>query len=200
VQLFKKQFPCVSFIPEDYQTKAVFRNIPKAFPIIHGGRGDLKRCDITLQSNESVDFETEISFFFGRAPSIICTLRTERTTIAGTPELADRKGKAIDYEITAGGYGKRLGQFLPKEFRHLQKCPSGAVEACAAAEPGEEVTVITLHKGIPGIFRVYADQFTADTQRNDFGIGQLCGVHIPPLRDRIGDKLLIQIVNNGIDK
>ena len=96
------------FVPEDHQTKVILRQIPESFPVIHGCRGDLKCRNITFQRDQGMHLEAEISLFFGRAPSIICPVRTKGTAITRTSKLADRKGKAVNYKITAGWYGKGL--------------------------------------------------------------------------------------------
>ena len=80
--------------------------IPKPFTVIYGCRGDIKSRDIALQSNHGMDLEAEISLFFGRAFSIICTIRTEGTAIPVTPEFTDWKGEAVNYKVTAGWYGE----------------------------------------------------------------------------------------------
>ena len=84
-----------------------------------------------------MDLEAEIGFFFGRAPSIICPVLTERAAVAGTSKFTDRKGKAVNHKITAGRYWKGIDQFLPEQLRHLQKRPSGSVEPGTAAESGK---------------------------------------------------------------
>lgn len=63
--------------------------------------GDFKGRDIALQSNQGMDLEAEISFFFGRAPPIICTIHTERTTI-------------WEETITGRVYRKKLHATMPK--------------------------------------------------------------------------------------
>ena len=49
-----------------------------------------------------MDLEAEIGLFLGRALSVICPVLTERTAVAGTPELTDGKRKAVNHKITAG--------------------------------------------------------------------------------------------------
>ncbi len=61
-----------------------------------------------------------------------------------------------------------MGQFLAQQLRHLQERPPSPVEQGTAAKPWEKVLVVTFYKGILGIFRIYPDQLTADTQGNDF--------------------------------
>ena len=128
-----------------------------------------------------MDLEAEIGLFLGRTPSVICSVLTERTAVAGTSKFTDRKRKAVKHKITAGRYWKGIDQFLPEQLRHRQKRPPGSIEPGTAAEPGKKVPVVTLHKRIPGIFGIHPNQIAADAQSDDFRGGHFCGIHIFPL-------------------
>ena len=117
-----------------------------------------------------------------------------------TPELTDRERKAVNHEITVGWHGKREGQFLSEQLCHLQKSPSGPIKPGPTAKLGEKVPIVAFHKGIPGIFGIISHQFAADTQSNDFRVRHFCDIHISPLGNRSRDKLLVQIINNGINE
>lgn len=141
-----------------------------------------------------MNLEAKISFFFRRTSSVICPVFTEGTTVTCAPKLADRKGEAVNNKITASWYEKGMRQFLPKQFRYLQKCPPGSVKPGTGAKPGKKMLVITFHKRIPGIFRIYANQLATDTQSNNFRVGHFCSIHISPLWNRIRDKLSVQVI------
>lgn len=58
-----------------------------------------------------MNLEAEISLFFGRTPSVIRTISTERLAVACLPKLADRERKAVNDKITADWYGKGVDSF-----------------------------------------------------------------------------------------
>ena len=117
--ILPKKLPCIAFVPKDNQAKAVLRQVTKPFPIIHGRRSNLKRCDISFQRDQSMDLKAEIRLFFRRAFSIIGPIRPKGTAVTRPSELTDWKRKAVDYKIAAAWNRKNPVDFLTKQFRNL---------------------------------------------------------------------------------
>ena len=87
----------------------VLRKNLESFLVVYPCWSDLKCRDIALQRDQGMNLEAKISLFFGRILPVVCPICTESMAITHTPKLADRKGKAVNYKITAGCYGKELG-------------------------------------------------------------------------------------------
>jgi len=92
-----------------------------------------------------------------------------------TPELTDWKREAVNDIIPACRYGKNRRQFLPEQFRSLQKISASPVKTGSAAQVREKMSVISLNERIPCLLGVNTNHFTADAQGDDYGIRHFCG-------------------------
>lgn len=99
-------------------------------------------------------FIAKVSFFLRRTFAIISTISTERVAIACPSKLTDSKRIAIYYNILADRERKNGHQFLPEQFRCLEKSPSGTMETATAAKIWEKMSIISFYKTKPGILRI----------------------------------------------
>lgn len=147
-----------------------------------------------------MNLEAKVCLFFRRTFPITGSVCAERTAITRPSKFADRKREAVNDEIAAAWDRKNPTNLLTEQLRNLKKSSSGSVKPGAAAQIWEKMEIIPFYKRVPGLFGIHANEFAANTQGDNLRVRHFSSIHISPFGNRYGNKLLVQIVNDGKNK